>query len=238
MSGIYAYTMAMKKILFGVFAHPDDEAFGPAGTLLSEVENGTEVQLISLTLGEAGANPDNVPSLVDVREQEWRKSGELIGATRMHYLGYKDGQLTNESMITAGERLVDIIRQETSQLPDDAEIELMSIDLNGVTGHIDHIVAGRAACWAFYTLKKTDARMKRIRLVCRPRHHVPEVSTDWVFVEPGYLDGEIDEVVDARQHHDRIVEIMRAHHSQRADCDAHLQNESESIGLDCFKVLS
>ena len=44
----------MKRVIFGIFAHPDDEAFGPSGTLLMETKAGTELHLITLTLGEAG----------------------------------------------------------------------------------------------------------------------------------------------------------------------------------------
>ena len=228
----------MKKLLFGVFAHPDDEAFGPAGTLLREVAAGTQLQLITLTLGEAGANPDNAPNLVDVREKEWRHSGDLLGASKMHYLGYRDGQLCNESMIAIGETLVEIIQSELAKDPTITDVELMSIDLNGVTGHIDHIVAGRAACWAFYTLKKADARLRRIRLVCQPRQYAPHVSTDWLFVEPGCPEDEIDETVDARDSREKILAVMRAHHSQRADCDYHLRHHGDTIGMNYFKIQS
>ena len=41
------YTEHMKKIIFGIFAHPDDEAFGPSGTLLLETRSGTELHLIT-----------------------------------------------------------------------------------------------------------------------------------------------------------------------------------------------
>lgn len=45
----------MRKILLGIFAHPDDEALGPVGTLLREVRDGAELHLITLTAGQAGA---------------------------------------------------------------------------------------------------------------------------------------------------------------------------------------
>ena len=32
----------MNKIIFGIFAHPDDEAFGPSGALLKAVREGAE----------------------------------------------------------------------------------------------------------------------------------------------------------------------------------------------------
>ena len=88
-----------------------------------------------------------------VREQEWRKAGELIGASSMTNLGYRDGCLCNTSLETICESLVTQISDRAQNYDADTEVELMSIDLNGVTGHIDHIVAGRAACCAFYQAK-------------------------------------------------------------------------------------
>jgi LmbE family N-acetylglucosaminyl deacetylase len=174
---------------------------------------------------------------MDVREKEWRESGRLIGASKLHYLGYRDGQLTNDSMVEIGRTLVDIIAKEVASAPDDVEIELMTIDLNGVTGHIDHIVAARATCWAYYMLKKLDDRFKRVRLICLPRQHAPDVNIDWIYMEPGRTEDEIDEIVDARTYREQIIAIMRAHHSQRADCDQHLRNFGDSIGLNYFRVI-
>lgn len=226
----------MKKVLFGIFAHPDDEAFGPSGTLLMEAKNGTELHLISLTLGDAGMNPDNHENLADVREQEWRRGGELMGAESMTYLGYKDGALCNASMITAGEKIVEHVRSIIDTHPDDTIVEFLTSDLNGISGHIDHIVAARAAAWAYYTLKTHDPRLTRIRFACLPEAMLPKSNISWLYMEPGHPEHEIDEVVDARQYRDEIIAIMRCHHSQRSDGESHIKNRGDTIGLNYFIV--
>lgn len=229
---------AMKKILFGIFAHPDDEAFGPAGTLLQETKNGTELHLISLTAGEAGMNPDNLPDLARTRLKEWGKSGTLLGARSMNFLGYKDSKLSNHSMIEAANRIVELVGNIAKEAPKDADIEFLCFDLNGLSGHIDHIVASRAACWAFYRLKKEDARFRRIRFYCLSTDLYPEHNVDWIYREQGRSLEEIDETVDARALRDEIIEVMSAHHTQRSDCEGVLKAQGDRLGLNCFIVKS
>jgi LmbE family N-acetylglucosaminyl deacetylase len=226
----------MKKIIFGIFAHPDDEAFGPCATLLQEIHRGTEVHLITLTAGEGGMNPDNHADLGGVRLEEWRTAGKLLGATNMHFLGYPDGQLTNTAMIEATERIMTLITHTLAPLPRDIEIEFMSLDLNGYTGHIDHIVAARAACQAFYRFKKNDPRFTRIRLACFPKEIVPAVNTDWIYMESGHTSEEIDETIDARDLAPQIKTIMQAHVSQRADYEAAIKNQGANLGFNYFIV--
>lgn len=225
----------MKKVIFGIFAHPDDEAFGPSGTFIKEVQEGAELHLITLTLGDAGMNPDGHKNLAEIRAQEWRRGGELMGATSMHFLGFKDGCLCNASMIEAGKKLVELIAEITKNT-DDAMIEFITNDLNGISGHIDHIVAARAASWAFYTLKVRDSRLARIRYACLPRSEFPAMNIDWLYMEPGRGDDEIDEVVDAREYRDRIIEVMRAHHTQRKDGETHIRTRGETLGMNYFTV--
>lgn len=226
----------MKKIIFGIFAHPDDEAFGPAGTLLKETRNSTELHLITFTAGDAGTNPDQVEDLGAVREQEWRAAGALLGASSMHFLGYKDGHLDNQIMIEAVRRLIDIISEKIGDTPADTEIEFMSLDLNGYTGHIDHIVAARAACLAFYRLKQQDNRFSRIRLACVPSSIDPTINIDWIYREAGRTPDEIDEIVDARDLRNDIVAVMNMHESQRGDRDTTIKNQGNSLGLNYFIV--
>ena len=226
----------MKKIIFGIFAHPDDEAFGPSGTLLMETRAGTELHLMTLTAGDAGTNPDNHEDLGSVRLDEWHQAGALIGATSMHFLGYKDGQLDNLAMIEAGHKIIDLVQGVLATADEDAEIEFMSMDTNGISGHIDHIVAGRTACWAFYRLKAADARFSRIRLACIPLSMITTPNTDWLYMEAGRRDDEIGEVVDATALRDDIIAIMRAHYSQRGDGESHIANREHSIGMSYFIV--
>lgn len=228
----------MKKIIFGIFAHPDDEAFGPAGALLKATRSGSELHLITLTAGDAGTNPDDLANLGEVRLEEWKKAGALLGATNMHFLGYKDGQLNNLAMIEAAARIGKIVTEAIETAPEDAEIEFMSLDLNGLTGHIDHIVAARAACLAFYTLKKSDGRFTRIHLACLPAELYPKANIDWIYMERGRTAEEIDETVDARELRDDIIEVMRTHHSQRGDCEYNLKTQGDRLGLNHFIVKS
>lgn len=226
----------MKKIIFAIFAHPDDEAFGPAGTLLSETRNGTELHLILLTSGNAGTNPDNHLDLGAVRLQEWEAAGKLMGAAGMHYLGYKDGQLNNLAMLEASERITHLIASIIEAAPADSEIELLTNDLNGITGHIDHIVAARTACYVFYDMKQRDPRFTRIRLACVPATTLPKSNTNWLYMEAGRTENEINEIVDARHLHDELITIIRTHHTQRGDGEQHIAGHGDNIGLSHFIV--
>ncbi len=226
----------MKKIIFGIFAHPDDEAFGPSPTLLMETRAGTELHLITLTVGDAGTNPDNHEDLGAVRLTEWQTAGKLIGATSMQFLGYKDGHMDNHTLIEAGDKIVELVGQILSSADPDTTVEFMTSDTNGISGHIDHIVAARAACWAFYRLKATDKRLTRIRLTCATRENLPNSNTNWLYMEPGRTSDEIGETVDGRALHDDIINIMRAHHTQRSDGEYHIATRGENLGLNYFIV--
>ena len=226
----------MKKIIFGIFAHPDDEAFGPSGTLIKEVRSGTELHLITLTAGDAGMNPDGHDDLGVVRLDEWRAAGDLIGASSMHHLGYKDGALNNASLQSAAEVIEGIV-MKTIGTANDISIEFMSFDLNGISGHIDHIVASRAACLVFYRLKKSDPRFTRIRLFCISDSQLATINTDWLYMEPGRCSEDINETIDASDVHDQIVTIIKTHHTQRSDGEAHLERMGDNIGINHYIVL-
>lgn len=226
----------MKKLIFAIFAHPDDEAFGPSGTLLLETRAGSQLHLITLTNGGNGMNPDKHPDLGKVRLEEWRRGGELMGATSMHHLGYSDGGLSNNDMITASQQVINLVRSTIDGHSKPYEVEFMTSDLNGISGHIDHIVAARTACFAFYKLREAGVPTTRIRLACIPHEYLPAVNTDWLFMEPGHRREEIDEVVDARLVRNEIIEIMRAHHTQRADGERHILQRGALVGMNYFLV--
>lgn len=228
----------MTKIIFGIFAHPDDEAFGPSGALLKAVHDGAELHLITLTNGDAGMNPDNVTDLGKTRLKEWKEAGKLLGAQSMHHLGYKDGHLNNVAMIEIGAKLLSIISDTLKTAPKDVEIEVVTLDLNGLTGHIDHIVAARAACFAFYRLKEKDPRFTRILFSCLTRTHYPTPDTSWIFREAGRSASEIDEVIDARNYRDEIIAIAKCHATQRKDCEHFLKTAGDSLGINSFLVRS
>ena len=226
----------MKKVLFGIFAHPDDESFGPSGTLIKETrENNTAVHIITLTAGEEGTNPDNHEDLGAVRLEEWRKAGALMGVSSQHHLGYRDGWLSNHSYHEIADKISAIV-EETLAGYEECEIEFMSTDLNGITGHIDHIVAARVACYVFFTHKSQDKRYTRIRLACLPSSILPTANLSWLYMEPGRLEQEIDEVTDATSYHNEIVAVMRAHHSQREDCENAINSRGDKLGMNHFIV--
>lgn len=226
----------MQKLLFGIFAHPDDEAFGPAGTFISETETGAELHLVSLTLGDAGANPDNAADLGAVRMAEWHTGGKLMGATDFHYLGYRDGTLNNKNMIEISDKIIKLVKNLASDR--DVQIDFITFDLGGITGHIDHIVAARATAYAYYSLKRDWQNIGKLRLFCLPSSSAPKPNIDWIFMEAGRTPQQIDETIDATKYNHRIRSVIRAHKSQRHDGESHISARGEQIGINNFVVLS
>lgn len=226
----------MKRVILGIFAHPDDDAFGASPTLLKERRNGSDIHLVLCTAGGAGANPDGVPDLAAIRLEEWRTSSELIGVSATHFLGYRDGELNNQTMIeiaTYTEKLVQNIVNHQS--PD--EIELITLDLNGITGHVDHIAVARAVCLAYYRLKPSLPQLTRLRMACAPKSVIPTSNVNWIYCETGRSDQEIDEVVDAREYREQVMGIIRAHHSQRHDGERYIAERNNELGINHFIVM-
>lgn len=226
----------MKKIIFGIFAHPDDETFGPCGTLIKEVKEGAELHLILLTSGEAGQNPDGFPDLGAARDVEWRQACDLIGAFGRYTLKFRDGRLNNVSMQHASIEAIKIIRETINSHETPVEAELITLEPNGLTGHIDHIVAARMASFVFYRLKDEGLPLSRIRYYCNDEEVAPRHNTDWIYADKGHSEHEIDEVVDARYLQEEIIAVMQTHRSQRADYEHYLTARGESLGLDYFIV--
>ena len=236
-SGHALYTNIMKKIIFGIFAHPDDEAFILAGTLLKETRAGAELHLICLTDGAAGTNPDAAPNLGELRLKEWHAAGQLLGAAGMHHLGYTDGALNNTDMIEVASQIEKIVHDKLTNTTEPVEAEFIAFDLNGLTGHIDHIVASRAAMLAFYRLKASDPRIARLRLACLPYELYPAVDTMWLYMEAGRSANEIDQVVDARDLRNDILQVIRAHNSQRQDGNTVIRTFGDQLGMNYFRVI-
>ncbi len=228
----------MKKIIVGVFAHPDDEAFGPSATLLRERLDGADIHLICVTDGEAGANPDNHPDLAAVRCQEWREAGKLIGATSMTNLKFADGKLCNDDFIKLADRLEKEIARIVDQQPtQEYELELMTLDLNGLTGHLDHILVARVVCYLHCTLKQQLQTAGKLRLFCVAHDDFPEVNCEWIYMEPGRDHEHINETVDARDLYPQVDEIMRTHRSQAGDYDSIKQKYGERVAINHFIVI-
>src|SRR6266480_592737 len=84
------------KPVVGIFAHPDDEAFGPSGTLAKFANEGRDVYIICVTRGEAGDNnSDKTHDLKDIREEELEASAKELGVKEVFFLDFKDGTLSN-----------------------------------------------------------------------------------------------------------------------------------------------
>lgn len=219
----------MKKVLFGVFAHPDDEGFGPSGTLYKAVQDGTEVNLILVTDGAASTNHETNGDLAHDRLHEWRASGVLIGAHDMRALNYPDGRLSNSLYLEVAEKIIRhikaILEPET-----DTEVELMTFEPGGISGHLDHVAISHITTYVYLKLRDifmdSPVRVGNLRYFCLPETLAAHANTDWLYMPKGVPLHMVDEVVDITDVYEKKLEIMRCHKSQKADMEMILQNQS------------
>lgn len=205
----------MQHVVFACFAHPDDEAFGPSGTLYKLARSGAEVHLILLTGGDGGRNPDGHPDLGAIRLEEWQASARLIGATSVHALGYKDGQLSNHHYLDIAGQLLAHAGTILEAAPD-AKVTLITNDPNGITGHLDHIFAAMVTTYVSLKLRQ-PGRTVRLKYACVPDTAVPAANTNWLYMPRGRRLADIDEINDISDVSDKKLAIMKAHLSQRDD---------------------
>src|SRR3990170_3824816 len=82
------------RALLAVLAHPDDESFGPGGTLALYASRGVQVHLLCATRGEVGTvAPDLMAghaTIGDLRQAELECAAGHLGLAGVHLLGYRD----------------------------------------------------------------------------------------------------------------------------------------------------
>jgi len=148
----------MPKTLLALFAHPDDETFGPGGALAKYAADGVAVHLICATRGEVGENDlDGLGDCEDLacqREQELRGAADVLGLTDVHFLDYQDSGMADSpanehprALVQAdpdalAEQVADWIRRLQPQV-------VLTFDPYGAYGHPDHIAIHRATVTAY-----------------------------------------------------------------------------------------
>ncbi len=225
----------MKQVFIGIFAHPDDESFGPSGTLALQIAEGADVHLICATGGESGMNPDNHDDLGEVRIKEWQNAGALLGAKSQHHLGYHDGSLSNNLFREIAAKTEEIVTSIVAEYPTDTEVTIVTMDQNGISGHIDHITMSFVASFVFVKLRETEPRLKHLWYFCISETLLPSADTSFVFRSKGHSDDEIDIRTDISAIFDKKKQIMRAHVSQRGDAEMLIARAEQSGVLEeCF----
>lgn len=132
--------MTDTRVIFCVFAHPDDESFMAAGIACKYAEEGTRVALVTATLGEEGSTGDppicTREELPAVREAELRRAVEILGIDSLDLLGYSDKQLAAAPVEEVRKKLVRLIRLQRPQI-------VITFDPNGSNAHTDHVAVSR-----------------------------------------------------------------------------------------------
>lgn len=216
----------MKQLLFGIFAHPDDEAFGPSAYLYRRAQAGTDVHLILVTDGAAGRN-EGYPDLAATRYQEWLESGRRIGAASNKALGYADGSLCNQVYLDICGKILTHIAETRKKYNEPVTLDFITFEERGITGHIDHIAVSFMATYVFEKLKRKPlpkTTIGTLRYYCLPRAMVAECNCDWLYMPAGRTAAEIDETDCYTELADTKLHIMRAHASQKKDMEAVIKN--------------
>ncbi|HEX8556899.1 MAG TPA: PIG-L family deacetylase [Pyrinomonadaceae bacterium] len=210
--------MADERSLLFIFAHPDDESFGVAGTAARYADEGARLTLVTATRGDKGkcgdppvCEPEALPA---VREAELREAARVIGVRDVRVLDYKDRELASAPPEEARAALVRVIREARPQV-------VVTFDPHGVNLHPDHVAISRFAADAVSAA--ADPRWLR---EAGPAHDVARLlwTTPTPFyelarlAEPGGEPG-VDFLLDVSPWRRRKAAALRAHRSQHLQID-------------------
>ncbi len=190
----------MEKRLMVIFAHPDDESFGPSGTLAHYVQTGARVQLITATKGEAGKNALGTDEPVgQIRERELQEAVKVLGLEKLHFLGYIDKTLKDLEPQRPIEKILHIVNDFKPQV-------LISYGPTGISMHSDHITVHKWASRVF----RMSAHPQKLYYHTVPRELLLARHPDLTFD-----DGEITTIIDVRKYHDIKKSAVLCHQTQR-----------------------
>jgi len=136
----------MARTMLSVWAHPDDEAFGPSGLVRLLHDQGVRNVIVTATRGEAGELGDppcaTRETLADVRTAELHASCGIMGVDRLELWGFPDGGLSSVDTNELRDRILAVLNEEKP-------LVVLTFGPDGVYGHPDHVAIHIAATQAF-----------------------------------------------------------------------------------------
>ena len=153
--------------LMAVFAHPDDETFGCAGTMAKYAAAGTKVIIVSATRGEVGEISDlsdaTPETLGQAREGELRCAAAAVGAADVVFLDYIDGQVANADFDELVGKVVLAIRQYKPDV-------ILTFGPEGAYGHPDHVTIHKATTQAWSVAADPEPYAEQLSANIQPHH--------------------------------------------------------------------
>lgn len=202
----------MKRVV-GIFAHPDDEALGPSGTLAILAKD-HEVYLICVTNGEAeGKTPKDKKTIAKTRQSELLTSAKILGIKKVFFLNYVDGELNNKIYHKLYQDIfekITLLRPET----------IITYEMRGVSGHIDHVTTSLVSSYVF----QKNVFIKKIMYYVITKKESDLMQNYFIFFPPGFRRDQVDEIVTIESVWDIKVKAMFSHKSQQHDVEMVLQN--------------
>jgi LmbE family N-acetylglucosaminyl deacetylase len=124
-----------------IAAHPDDLEYGLASAVARFTHQGKTVSYVMVTSGEAGID-GMAPELTGpLREEEERRSAEVVGVDHVEFLGHPDGSV--EYGLKLRRDIAGALRRIRPQVVFGLNFDLTWGESGGVN-HIDHRVVGLA----------------------------------------------------------------------------------------------
>lgn len=145
--------MPRTRTLACVFAHPDDDAYGAAGSVALHADDPDfRFVLIHATAGEQGDIREGFPAtratLGEIRQGEDRAAWEALGRVpdRHEWLGLPDGGVADVPFDDVVAAVARVLEEEQPDV-------VVTFGPDGIFGHPDHIAIGAATDAAFELLR-------------------------------------------------------------------------------------
>ena len=216
----------MNRKLLAVFAHPDDEAFGPGGTLAKYASTGVEINLLCATRGEAGLwdeksrletltaqagrnlKLEKEAKIHHVREEELLKSAAILGIKKVEFLDYIDGTLSNSIYHEIAGKIIKKIKEFQPQV-------LLTTERLGVSGHLDHIAISMITTYSYL---HCQYKVNKLYYHCLPKERREKELDDYfVYFPEGYDQKDITTRIDFSDFWDKKEAATKCHQSQLHD---------------------
>ena len=204
------------KPVVAVFAHPDDEAFGPSGTLALLAKE-RDVYIICVTDGAAGMNSSQkTQELSAIRREELLASAKVLGIKEVFFLNYKDGELASNIYHKVAADIQELLERL------DPEI-VVTYELHGVSGHLDHIAVAFITTFVFEKL----SAIQELWYYCVTAKRREAFKEYFIYFPPGYNKEQIDKVFDVTEVWGQKLQAMNKHESQMHDVERILAGYKE-----------